>query len=65
MPGEQCSETHVVVDVFVVVDIDHAATCGMRHDNRMRVVRLETRGHTCWHDLTGSVGGTLRAHRTI
>ena len=63
--GEQRAEAHVVVDVLVVVDVDHPRARRVAHDDGVRLVRLEARRDSRWHHLAGASGGRLRGARAL
>src|SRR4030095_15932311 len=51
---------HVVVDVLVVVDVDHPRARGVAHDDGVGLVRLEARWDTRRPHLPRPSGGHLR-----
>ena len=65
MAGKQGAEPHVLVDVLVVVDIDHSGSGGVLDDDRPRFVGLEARRYAHRHHPPSTLGLNLRSLRAL
>ena len=63
--GKQGAEAQVVVDVLVVVDVDHSGSGGVLDDDRPWFVGLEARRHPRRHHLLGAFRRDLRSLRSL